>query len=241
LVIDIGSPSTFRTLAQWCMLAVMRFSALATFLLAARFAHAQLAAPIRTDSAALAKARADSARHPYSKADIDFANGMILHHAQAVRIANWCPSHGASAEVRTLCARIINAQVDEIHRMQQWLVDRRQPISTPDTSRAAAAAMADMPGMPGMHSTRMPGILSASQLDSLDAARGKAFDRLFLSDMIHHHQGAVAMVSQLYGTRGAGQDDVIFKLASDISADQTTEISRMQRLLASVLFGRTPP
>jgi uncharacterized protein (DUF305 family) len=101
--------------------------------------------------------------------------------------------------------------------------------------------MADMPGMPGMHSTRMPGILSASQLDSLDAARGKAFDRLFLSDMIHHHQGAVAMVSQLYGTRGAGQDDVIFKLASDISADQTTEISRMQRLLASVLFGRTPP
>lgn len=219
----------------------LSFSALATVLVAAPLAHAQLAAPIRTDSVALAKARADSVRHPYSKADIDFANGMILHHAQAVRIASWCPSHGASAEVRTLCSRIINAQVDEIHRMQQWLVDRRQPISTPDTSRAGVPAMADMPGMPGMHSSTMPGILSAVQLDSLDVARGKAFDRLFLSDMIHHHQGAVAMVTQLYGTRGAGQDDVIFKLASDISADQTTEIARMQRLLASVLFGRTPP
>jgi uncharacterized protein (DUF305 family) len=201
-------------------------------------AHAQLAAPIRTDSAALAKARADSIRHPYSKADIDFANGMILHHAQAVRIANWCASHGASADILTLCSRIINAQVDEIHRMQQWLVDRRQPISTPDTSRSAAA-MADMPGM---HSgASMPGILTGAELDSLDAARGKAFDRLFLSDMIHHHQGAVAMVKQLYATRGAGQDDVIFKLASDISADQTTEIARMQRLLAAVVFGRTPP
>jgi uncharacterized protein (DUF305 family) len=213
------------------------FSALAALISAAPVARAQLAAAIRTDSAALAKARADSIRHPYSKADIDFANGMIAHHAQAVRIANWCPSHGASVDILTLCARIINAQVDEIHRMQQWLVDRRQPISTPDTSRASA--MSDMPDMPGMH--QMPGILTPAQLDSLDAARGKSFDRLFLSDMIHHHQGAVAMVTQLYGTRGAGQDDIIFKLASDISADQTTEIARMQRLLAAVMFGRTPP
>ena len=165
----------------------LALSGLAVLLFSAS-SHAQLAAPIRTDSAALAKARADSIRHPYSKADIDFANGMILHHAQAVRIASWCQSHGASADVVTLCSRIINAQVDEIHRMQQWLVDRRQPISTPDTSRAGTP---DMPGMPGMHSAAMPGILSVAQLDSLDAARGKAFDRLFLSDMIHHHQGAV--------------------------------------------------
>ena len=214
----------------------------------ASHARGQLAAPIRTDSAAIAKAHLDSIRHPYSKSDIDFANGMILHHAQAVRIANWCASHGASTDILTLCARIINAQVDEIHRMQQWLVDRRQPISTPDTSRAAAmrTTMNDMPGMggslmPGMGGSLMPGMLSAAQLDSLDAARGRAFDRLFLSGMIHHHQGAVAMVTKLYGTRGAGQDDVIFKLASDISADQTTEISRMQRLLAGVLFGRVPP
>ena len=208
---------------------------------AAPLAHAQLDVPIRTDSAALAKARADSLRHPYTKADIDFANGMILHHAQAVRIANWCPSHGASADVLTLCARIINAQIDEIHRMQQWLADRRQPVSTPDTS-GAKSAMANMPGMPGMHSdSAMPGMLTPADLDSLDAARGRAFDRLFLSSMIHHHQGAVAMVNRLYGTRGAGQDDIIFKLASDISADQTTEIARMQRLLATIMFGRTPP
>jgi uncharacterized protein (DUF305 family) len=216
--------------------------AIAALLIApAPSAHAQLDVPIRTDSAALAKARADSIRHPYTKADIDFANGMILHHAQAVRIASWCPSHGASADVLTLCARIINAQIDEIHRMQQWLVNRRQPISTPDTSRTASG-MADMPGMHGSHSDpAMPGMLTPAGLDSLDAARGRAFDRLFLSSMIHHHQGAVAMVNRLYGTRGAGQDDVIFKLASDISADQTTEIARMQRLLATVVFGRTPP
>jgi uncharacterized protein (DUF305 family) len=213
-------------------------SVLATLLVWAGLGHAQLAAPIRTDSAALAKAHADSIRHPYSRADIDFANGMIAHHAQAVRIASWCPSHGASPEVLTLCARIVNAQVDEIHRMQQWLVDRRQPISTPDTSRTSDSSMA---GMPGMGSHAMPGMLTATQLDSLDAARGKAFDRLFLSGMIRHHQGAVAMVTRLYGTRGAGQDDIIFKLASDINADQKTEIARMQRLLAGVLFGRTPP
>ena len=221
-----------------CLRSVLAIAAL--LMAATPSAHAQLDVQIRTDSAALAKARADSIRHPYTKADIDFANGMILHHAQAVRIANWCPSHGASADVLTLCARIINAQVDEIHRMQQWLVDRRQPISTPDTSRAAA--MPNMPGMHGMHSdSTMPGMLTPAGLDSLDAVRGRAFDRLFLSSMIHHHQGAVAMVNRLYGTRGAGQDDVIFKLASDISADQTTEIARMQRLLATIVFGRTPP
>ena len=221
-----------------CLRSVLAIAAL--LIAPAPSAHAQLDVPIRTDSAALAKARADSIRHPYTKADIDFANGMILHHAQTVRIANWCPSHGASADVLTLCARIINAQVDEIHRMQQWLVDRRQPISTPDTTRAAA--MPNMPGMHGMHSdSTMPGMLTPAGLDSLDAVRGRAFDRLFLSSMIHHHQGAVAMVNRLYGTRGAGQDDVIFKLASDISADQTTEIARMQRLLATIVFGRTPP
>ncbi len=225
-----------------CLRSILAIAAL--FVAATPSAHAQLDVPIRTDSAALAKARADSVRHPYTKADIDFANGMILHHAQAVRIASWCPSHGASADVLTLCARIINAQVDEIHRMQQWLVDRRQPIATPDTSRAAASpsAMANMPGMQGMHSdAAMPGMISRAGLDSLDATRGRAFDRLFLSSMIHHHQGAVTMVNRLYGTRGAGQDDVIFKLASDISADQTTEIARMQRLLATIVFGRTPP
>jgi uncharacterized protein (DUF305 family) len=224
-----------------CLRSILAIAALLTA--ATPSAHAQLDVQIRTDSAALAKARTDSIRHPYTKADIDFANGMVLHHAQAVRIANWCSSHGASAEVLTLCARIINAQIDEIHRMQQWLVDRRQPISIPDTSRAAASpsAMANMPGM-HMHSdSAMPGMLTAAGLDSLDATRGRAFDRLFLSSMIHHHQGAVAMVNRLYGTRGAGQDDVIFKLASDISADQTTEIARMQRLLATIVFGRTPP
>jgi uncharacterized protein (DUF305 family) len=83
----------------------------------------------------------------------------------------------------------------------------------------------------------MPGMLTAAQLRQLEAARGEEFDRLFLSFMIQHHQGAVAMVKALFGTPGAGQDEAVFRFATDVNVDQTTEIARMQRMLADVLFG----
>lgn len=193
---------------------------------------AQTLVPVHTDSAAIAAARADSARRPYTTADVAFVSGMIHHHAQAIVMAKWAPTHGASADVRTLCGRIINAQLDEIHRMQQWLADRGQPVVSPQLSRDTS--MRDMPGMHMTADTLMPGMLSSTQLDSLDNARGEAFDRLFLTYMIQHHTGAVHMVQTLFSTYGAGQDETIFKVATDINVDQRTEIARMHRMLVAL-------
>jgi len=178
-----------------------------------------------------AKARADSARYPYTQADIDFMSGMIHHHAQAIVMAKWAPTHGASESIRTLCARIINAQQDEILTMQNWLRDRNQPV--PEAT--AGPMMMDMGGM--KQAMLMPGMLTDEQMKALDAARGRQFDELFLRDMIQHHTGAVSMVKQLFGSYGAAQDELTFKLASDINVDQRTEIARMQRMLVALTFG----
>ncbi|MEA2760906.1 MAG: hypothetical protein QOD47_190 [Gemmatimonadaceae bacterium] len=164
-------------------------------------------------------------------ADIHFMTGMISHHAQALVMAGWARSHGASPSVQTLADRITNAQQDEIASMQRWLRDRQQPV--PDAN--PHGMMMDMNGM--HHEMLMPGMLTESQLKQLDAARGEEFDRLFLTFMIQHHKGAVAMVNDLFATYGAAQDVTVFKMASDVSADQTTEIERMQKMLVSMIFG----
>lgn len=207
---------------------------------------AQTLSAVHTDSAAIADARADSAKKPYTRADIAFVDGMIHHHAQAILMAGWAPNHGASADVQTLCGRIINAQLDEIHRMQQWLADRRQPMVSPRLTRDTAVQQAahDMPDMPGMHmggDSLMPGMLSNAQLDTLDHAKGKDFDHFFLTYMIQHHTGAVHMVQELFSTYGAGQDETIFKMASDINVDQRTEIDRMHRMLVGLALGIPTP
>jgi uncharacterized protein (DUF305 family) len=180
----------------------------------------------QSELAAIEKARSDSARLPYTAADIHFMSGMIGHHAQAIKMAGWCESHGASSSVQTLCKRIINAQQDEIGTMQRWLADRRQPVPEPDPN----GMKMDMGGM--QHTMLMPGMLTPEQMQQLDAARGTEFDRLFLTFMIQHHRGAVQMVKELFATPGAGQDELVFKFASDVNVDQTTEIARMQRMLA---------
>jgi uncharacterized protein (DUF305 family) len=175
------------------------------------------------------------AQHAYTAADIQFMNGMISHHAQALVMAGWAASHGANPSVLTLTSRITNAQQDEIAGMQKWLRDRHQPV--PEANPHGMTMKMD--GME--HTMLMPGMLTDSQLKQLDEARGKEFDRLFLTFMIQHHQGAVTMVKDLFDTYGAAQDITVFKLASDISADQTTEIERMQKMLASVIFGANIP
>ncbi|HVX40781.1 MAG TPA: DUF305 domain-containing protein [Gemmatimonadaceae bacterium] len=187
------------------------------------------------EAAAIARARADSAQYPYTAADIQFMTGMISHHAQAIVMAKWAPTHGASPTIRTLCARIINAQTDEIAIMQTWLRDRNQPV--PDAKPMPMKMM--MNGVE--HEMLMPGMLSDEQMRQLDAARGPEFDRLFLTFMIQHHTGAVAMVKDLFDTYGAAQDNLVFKLASDINVDQTTEIARMQRMLAFMKLGIAQP
>jgi uncharacterized protein (DUF305 family) len=184
-----------------------------------------------SEAAAIAQARTDSLRRPYTEADVRFMSGMIHHHSQAIVMARWAPSHGASPALQRLADRIINAQQDEIHTMQMWLRDRRQPV--PDAT--ATGMKMSMGGM--QHEMLMPGMLTEEQMKQLDAARGPDFDRLFLKYMIQHHKGAVSMVKDLFDTYGAGQDEVVFKFASDVNVDQTTEIARMEKMLISVTLG----
>jgi uncharacterized protein (DUF305 family) len=175
-----------------------------------------------------AKARADSARYPYTEADIHFMSAMIGHHSQAITMARMAPTHGAGPAVSRLASRIINAQQDEIVTMQQWLRDRHQPV--PD-----AGTMGMKMTMNGMeHVMLMPGMLTEAQMQQLDHSRGADFDRLFLMFMIQHHRGAVSMVQELFNTYGAGQDELVFKFASDVNVDQTTEIARMEKMLAAL-------
>ena len=166
----------------------------------------------------------------YTAADVRFMTGMIHHHAQAVLIAGWAPTHDASPSLRALCDRIVVGQGDEIQLMQRWLRDRHEPV--PDLS----ATHAMMPEMDP--ATMMPGMLTGEQLGQLDRARGRAFDRLFLTFMIQHHRGAITMVNELFA-QGAGEQERVYKFASDVFADQTTEIARMQKMLATLLFQPT--
>jgi uncharacterized protein (DUF305 family) len=160
---------------------------------------------------------------PVNAADVEFMSGMIAHHAQAVLIAGWAPSHGASASLRALCERIVVAQNDEIALAQRWLRERGQPVPPADPRGHT------MPGMD--HPMLMPGMLTPEQMAQLDAARGPVFDRLFLTFMIQHHRGAITMVEQLISAPGAAQDGPVFRFAADVNADQTTEIDRMTRML----------
>lgn len=162
----------------------------------------------------------------HTPADVHFMSGMIHHHAQAVLIARWAPTHGASAELQRLCERIVVAQGDEIALMRTWLADKGEPV--PDSTDAGPMKMKHG-GME--HEMLMPGMLSADDLARLDAARGNDFDRLFLVYMIRHHEGAITMVEELFGSPGAAQDETVFRFASDVFADQTTEIRVMQQML----------
>jgi uncharacterized protein (DUF305 family) len=178
------------------------------------------------ESAAIARARADSVRHPYIAADLQFMSHMIGHHAQAIVMSGWAPTHGASPSVRTLAERIINAQQDEIATMQRWLGDRGQPVlQVGDTGMTMSH---------GEHAMLMPGMLTPDQMTQLDQAKGGDFDRQFLTFMIQHHRGAVSMVQDLFGTPGAARDETVFKFANDVSVDQSTEIARMETMLAAL-------
>ncbi len=164
-------------------------------------------------------------RYPYSNADVDFMSGMIPHHAQAIVMARWAPTHGARKDVAVLCERIVVGQGDEIATMQTWLRDRGLPV--PD-----AASTRHKMKMNGVeHEMLMPGMLTDEEMAALDRARGPEFDRLFLTGMIKHHQGAIDMVNALFESYGAAQDETVFKFASDVYADQSTEIDRMHQML----------
>ncbi len=171
----------------------------------------------------------DEIAHPrYTAAGVAFTSGMIGHHAQAIVMSQWAPTHGASPAIQSLAERIIVSQTDEIKFMQDWLRARKQVVPPSDPRGYA------MPGMAGP--MLMPGMLTPEQMAALDHARGGEFDRLFLSDMIMHHRGAIGMVQQLTSSgEGGGEDDALMTYAGNVAADQAAEIGRMGRMLAAVV------
>ncbi|CAN5901521.1 hypothetical protein BH11GEM1_BH11GEM1_29430 [soil metagenome] len=182
-------------------------------------------------SATPAAAVAVRSAPPRSEADVQFMSGMIPHHAQAVLIAGWAATHDARSDIRILSERIVVGQKDEIALMQYWLREHGEAVPAADATHMKMK----MNGME--HDMLMPGMLNADQLARLDKARGAEFDRLFLEAMIGHHEGAITMVDELLGSTHAGQDDVVYRMASDVYADQTTEIERMKKMLATVPAG----
>ncbi len=159
-----------------------------------------------------------------SHADVEFMQGMIMHHSQAVEMTALIASHTENKDLRLLGARISSSQSDEIKFMQRWLTAWREPVSV---------------GMPGMQDsqmsgqpmTLMPGMLTPEQMEALRNARGAEFDRLFLTGMIQHHNGALIMVKDLFDTVGAGQDADLFNFATDADNTQRAEIRIMQIML----------
>src|SRR5881394_3431564 len=181
-----------------------------------------------TSQTAAAAATKPAAKN-YTDADVHFMAGMIGHHAQAIEMAGWAPTHGASQAVRVLCERIVVAQTDEIAMSQRWLREHGEYVPPADPRGHIMQGM-DQPML-------MPGMLTPQQMAQLDSARGPDFDRLFLTDMIQHHQGAITMVQQLLAVPGAAQDGPIFRFSSDVNADQTTEINRMKLMLDGLKQG----
>jgi uncharacterized protein (DUF305 family) len=161
---------------------------------------------------------------PRSQANVEFMQGMIMHHAQAVEMTALIESHTENKDLRALGARISSSQSDEIKFMKRWLAARGESIS-----------MA-MPGMTEMDTSGkpialMPGMLTPEQMEALRKAKAAEFDGLFLTGMIQHHNGALIMVKDLFDTAGAGQDAELFTFATDVDSGQRAEIKIMQGML----------
>ena len=172
------------------------------------------------------KPRPDLVQYPYRTADVEFMQGMIPHHAQAVLMAGWAPSHGASRQVALMCERMLVSQRDEIEWMRNWLRDRGQYVPARDATHHKMKMAGGME-----HDMLMPGMLTDEEMAALERARGPEFDRLFLLGMIKHHQGAIDMVEKLFNSYGAAQDETVFRFANDVHTDQTIEINVMQKML----------
>jgi uncharacterized protein (DUF305 family) len=166
---------------------------------------------------------------PRSKKDIEFMQGMIMHHAQAVEMVALMDSRTKNKELRLFGARISHSQGEEMRFMERWLTVRGEPTSM-------QMDMSDMHHqMSGMdmshHQMLMPGMLTEEQMEALRKAKGAEFDRLFLTGMIQHHGGALTMVKELFDTAGAGQDADLFSFTTDVDSGQRAEIRIMQNML----------
>ena len=165
---------------------------------------------------------------PTSPKNVEFMQGMIMHHAQAVEMTALIDARTDNQDLRLLGARISHSQAEEIKFMERWLETRGQPTTLPMPKMSGM----DMPGMDmSQQEMLMPGMLTKKQMQALANAKGKQFDRLFLEGLIQHHGGALTMVKDLFDTPGAGQDAVLFNFATDIDSGQRAEIKIMQGML----------
>ena len=181
--------------------------------------------PAPQPAARPAPAARDTARPGYTAADVRFMQHMIAHHAQALEMTRLVPERTTRQDIRMIAERIEVSQRDEIAAMERWLRARGQEV--PGHAHGDAHA-----GMPGM--------ATDAEMAQLAAARGDAFDRLFLRYMIRHHEGALVMVRELFASPGAGQEGEIFGLASEVEADQRSEIARMRSLPGAPAAAGTP-
>lgn len=151
------------------------------------------------------------------EADVVFLRDMLHHHSQALVMTGYVEANTDSEDIRLLAERMQTSQEDEMKLMEGWLQKNGEPVRDPDAGHDAHVGM--------------PGLLTDAELASLEAAKGKAFDKLFLELMIKHHQGAVQMVVDLREAEG-GQEVEIGTIAQHVEADQNIEIGRMQEMLA---------
>jgi uncharacterized protein (DUF305 family) len=156
----------------------------------------------------------------HTPADTLFMQRMIPHHAQALEMTALVKDRAASADMTLLAERITVSQRDEIAQMERWLRERGEEVTKAHTSHEG-------------HDTLMPGMLNQDQLNQLKAAQGVQFDRLFLEFMIHHHEGALTMVRELYAA-GGGLEPATDRFAREVNADQAIEITRMRAALAKL-------
>ena len=169
---------------------------------------------------------------PRSPKDVEFMQGMIMHHAQAVEMVALMSARTENKELRLLGARISHSQAEEIKFMERWLRTRGESTSMPMSGMPMQGMhhMGNM-DMSSQHQMLMPGMLTAEQMEALRNAKGAEFDRLFLTGMIQHHGGALVMVKDLFDTAGAGQDAELFTFTTEIDSGQRAEIRIMQNML----------
>jgi uncharacterized protein (DUF305 family) len=174
---------------------------------------------------------------PRSSADVQFMQGMIMHHAQAVEMTALMESSTQNKELRLLGARISHSQSEEIRFMKRWLAARGESTEMP-MPKTSGMDMSGM-NMPDMKMSSqpmlMPGMLTPKQMEALKKAKGAEFDQLFLTGMIQHHNGALIMVKDLFDTAGSGQDAELFNFATDVDSGQRAEIRIMQSMLGAAL------
>lgn len=166
---------------------------------------------------------------PISEKDVEFMQGMIMHHAQAVEMTDLIAERTSNRDIQLLGARISQSQADEMAFMKRWLEARGRTTEMKPAKSTSHGSHSHAAHTASEH--RMPGMLTPEQMSALRNAKGAAFDTLFLKGMIQHHEGALVMVKDLFEAPGTGQDAELFNFASDVDSGQRAEIRSMQNLL----------